>query len=225
VAFYCEEQISWPGSEFEEAQDCVDLENLAGKYGELSFVPATDFSNDSGTGKFVLELESNNDSIRRKVLSEQQLSHLMKHKIQFLVNGVWLEHDAKDALFPIVSIRNSTGNELEVLYVDCSLADINLQFLDLFDFTSTFVFWCYVVEGIGVVFVLVIFIVKKIGCPPDIGDVVLFIIFPISLGLSHISSIFYFFPKLFAVNLNFFTNWIWILLVLCWRVDMDFREK
>jgi hypothetical protein len=85
----------------------------------------------------------------------------MMHKIQFLVNGIWLEHNAKDSLFPIVSTRNSTENELKVLYLDCSLADINLQFLDLFEFTSSFVFWFYVAEGIGLAILFVLFMSKE----------------------------------------------------------------
>jgi hypothetical protein len=137
----------------------------------------------------------------------------MEHKIQFIVNGIWLEHNAKDSLFPIVSTRNSTGNELEVLYLDCSLADINLQFLDLFDFTSRFVFWFYVAEGIGSIILFGIFI-KKAGCPKDIVDV-LFLIFLISLALSHFSSIFYFLSTFFAVYLNFSIHVIWISLILC----------
>jgi hypothetical protein len=213
VALYCVEEINW--SEFDET-DCIDPEELTGNYGEISFVPASDFSNDSATGKFVLELESKNDSIRRQVLSEQQLSHLMKHKIQFLVNGVWLEHDVDESLFPIVSIRNSTGNETEVLYLDCSLADINLQFLDLFDFTSSFVFWCYVVEGICVLIVIITFI-KSERCPPDIEDVVLFIIilFFGVFSLIGFDFIFYFLPTFTAVYLNFYTNTVWTSIILC----------
>jgi hypothetical protein len=178
---------------------------LTGNHEEISFIRASDFSNDSTTPK----------SIRQKVLSEQQLSHLMMHKIQFLVNGVWLEHDVNESLFPIVSIRNSTGNELEVLYLDCSLADINLQFLDLFDFTSSFVFWLYVVEGICVIILIGIFIIEKIGCSTDIGDV-LFTFFVISSGFSHISLILQFLPTFFRVYLNFFFNMFLTFLILCW---------
>jgi hypothetical protein len=210
VALYCgDEEIDWTGS----GVDCIDPENLTGKFGEISFVRASDFSNYSSTGKFVRELESKNDSIRREVLSAEQLSHLMKHKIEFIVNGVWLKHDVAESLVPIVSIRNSTGNELEVLYLDCSLADINLQFLDLFDFTSSFVFWCYVVEGFSFVILIGIFVKKEIGCPETIGEV-LFTTFVISSGLSHISSILYFFSTFFAVYLNFFINLFWFSLLL-----------
>jgi hypothetical protein len=170
VAFYCGEENINLGSG-SEADDCIDPENLTGKFEEISFVPASDFSNDSSTGKFVRELDLKNDSIRRKILSAKQLSHLMEHKIDFIVNGVWLEHDIEASLFPIVSIRNSTGNELEVLYLDCSLADINLQFLDLFDFTSSFVFWCYVVEGFCFVILIGIFIKNGTEDPKDILEV------------------------------------------------------
>jgi hypothetical protein len=200
----------WTGEESGEA-GCIDPENLNGKYEEISFIRASQFSNDSSTGKFIRELASKNESIKRKVLSEQQLSHLMMHKIEFLLNGVWLEHDVDESLFPIVSIRNSTGNELEVLFLDCSLADINLQFLDLFDFTSRFVFWLYVAEGIGLIVLFGIFI-KEV----DDDIYVLGLIFLTSLGLSLISWIFYFLPTFFAVHLNFSSNVIWISPFLCW---------
>jgi hypothetical protein len=214
VAFYCNQEANWTVAEEKGPEKCNDPEKLTGKFEEIFFVRASDFPNDSSTGKFIRELESRNDSIRRKVLSEQHLSHLMEHKLQLIVNGVWLEHNAKDSLFPIVSTRNSTGNELEVLYLDCSLADINLQFLDLFDFTSSFVFWCYVVEGIGLIILIGMFIKEQIGCPDDIDDV-LFLIFYTSLGLSHISWTFYFLPTFFAVYLNFSTHVIWTSLILC----------
>jgi hypothetical protein len=50
------------------------------------------FSNDSATGKFVRELQSKNESIRRKALSGEQLSHLMMHKIELVANGIWVEN-------------------------------------------------------------------------------------------------------------------------------------
>jgi hypothetical protein len=139
----------------------------------------------------------------------------MEHKIEFIVNGIWLEHDVEASLFPIVSIRNSTGNELEVLYLDCSLADINLQFLDLFDFTSSFVFWFHVADGICVIILAAILIIEKIGCSTDIGDI-LFTFFVISFGLSHISLILQFLPTIFRVYLNFFFNMFLTFLILCW---------
>jgi hypothetical protein len=213
AVLYCDEEINWPGLE-KAGEDCIDPEEeMTGKYEEISFVPASDFSNDSATGKFVLELESKNDSIRRQKVTAQQLSHLMEHKIQFLVNGIWLEHDVDESLFPIVSIRNSTGNELEVLYLDCSLADINLQFLDLFDFTSSFVFWCYVAEGFCFVILIRIFIKNGTEDPKDILEI-LFRIFIISLGLSHISLIFHFLTTYFAVYLNIFFTLVWMSLLL-----------
>jgi hypothetical protein len=203
------EAYYWTGEESGEA-GCTDPEKLNGKYEEISFIRADEFSTDSSTSEFVRELTSRNDSIQRKIVSEQQLSHLMMQKIEFLVNGVWLEHDVDESLFPIVSIRNSTGNGLEVLYLDCSLADINLQFLDIFDFTSSFVFfWCYVVEGICVLILHAYAIKDKGGCPKDI-DEVLFVIFFISFAISHISLIFYFFSTFLGVYLNFFINLIWI---------------
>jgi hypothetical protein len=219
VVLLCEDELNWSEKEevSEDGEDCIDPETLDRKYGEISFVRSSEFSNDSATGKFILELhEAKNDSIHRKVLSEQQLSHLMMHKIQFLVNGVWLEHDVDESLFPIVSIRNSTGNELEVLYLDCSLADINLQFLDLFDFTSSFVFWFYVVEGICFVIFLAILLVKKIGCPPDIEDVIaIMILFSLVFSLVGFDFIFYILPTFSAIHLNFFTNIILISIVFC----------
>jgi hypothetical protein len=210
VILFCEEeQRNWSASE-KAGEGCISLREVGEKYEEVTFIRASWFSNDSSTAKFIHELESRNDSIRREVLSAQQLSHLMKHKIEFIVNGVWLEHDAKESLFPFVSIRNSTGNETEVLYLDCSLADINLQFLDLFDFTSSFVFWCYVVEGICVVILMGIYMKKEFGCPPDIEHV-LFIIILFFGGLSLIGFdfIFYFLPTFSAVYLNFYTNTVW----------------
>jgi hypothetical protein len=148
---YCNREANWTVAEEKAPEKCIDPEELTEKFEEISFVRASDFLNDSSTGKFIRELESKHDSIQRKVLAEQQLSHLMEHKLQLIVNGIWLEHNAKDSLFPIVSTRNSTENELEVFFLDCSLADINLQFLDLFDFTSSVVFWFYVAEGIGLI--------------------------------------------------------------------------
>jgi hypothetical protein len=213
VAFHCNQEANWTVTEEKASEKCIDPEELTGKFEEISFVRASDFPNDSSTGKFIRELESKNYSIRRKVLSEQQLSHLMEHKLQLIVNGIWLEHNAKDSLFPIVSTRNSSENELEVLYLDCSLADINLQFLDLFDFTSSFVFWCYAVEGFSLTILFGIFI--KEGCPDEIDDDVLGSIIFISLPLSHISWIFYFLPTFFAVYLNFSSNVIWISLIFC----------
>jgi hypothetical protein len=211
---HCNQEANWTVTEEKGAPEkCIDPEELTGKFEEISFVRASNFPDDSSTGKFIRELESKNDSIRRKVLSEQQLSHLMEHKIELIVNGVWLEHNAKDSLFPIVSTRNSTGNELEVLYLDCSLADINLQFLDLFDFTSSVVFWCYIAEGFSLTILFGIFI-KKEGCPDEIV-IVLVLIFLISLLLSHISWIFYFWPTFFVVHLNFSSNVIWVSVFLC----------
>jgi hypothetical protein len=212
VVFYCDvEAYYWTGEE----AGCIDPEKLNEKYEKISFIRADEFSSDSSTAKFVRELASKNESIRRKMVSTRQLSHLMKHKIEFLVNGVWLEHDVDESLFPIVSIRNSTENELEVLYLDCSLADINLQFLDLFDFTSNFVFWCYVVEGICVLILHAYFIKKEVGCPQRVNEV-LFTIFLISSAISHISLIFYFFSTFLGVYLNFFINMISIQTFLCW---------
>jgi hypothetical protein len=206
VVLYCDvEAYYWTGEE----AGCVGPENLNEKYEEISFVRADEFSTESSTAKFVRELASKNESIRRKIVSTRQLSHLMMHNIEFLLNGVWLEHDVDESFFPIVSIRNSTGNELEVLYLDCSLADINLQFLGLFDFTSSFVFWCCVVEGICVLVLHAFIIKKEIGCPDDIDDV-LFAIFFISFAFSHISLIFYFFSTFLGVYLNFFINLIFI---------------
>jgi hypothetical protein len=208
VVLYCDVEANW-ASEGEGAGDgCIDPEKLNKKYEEISFIRTGDFSNDSSTVEFVRELASKNDSIRRKVLSEQQLSHLMMHKMQFLVNGVWLEHDVDESLFPIVSIRNLTENELEVLYLDCSLADINLQFLDLFDFTSSFVLYLYITEGICLIAWLP-FGVTVFGCPTDFDDIVA-IMFMISVGLSITSSILYLFSNFFAVYLNFFVNMILI---------------
>jgi hypothetical protein len=209
VVFYCNEETNWTRSEEGEA-GCIDPEKLSEKFEEISFIRASEFSTDSSTGKFVRELASKNDSIRRKIVTAQQLSHLMKHKIEFLVNGVWLEHDVTESLFPIVSIRNSTENELEVLYLDCSLADINLQFPDLFDFTSSFVFWCYFVEGIGIA-VFLVFFIKAIECPTDKAGVPA-VIFWMCVG--HISLLSYFFSTFLADYLNFFINTISILTFL-----------
>jgi hypothetical protein len=210
VIFYCDQETKWPRSE-EEEEGCIDPEKLCEKFEEISFIRASQFSTDSSTGKFVRELASKNDSIRRKmVTAQQQLSHLMMHKIGFLVNGVWLEHDVDESLFPIVSIRNSTENELEVLYLDCSLADINLQFLDLFDFTSSFIFWCYFTEGIGIA-VFLAFFIRAIECPTDKGGVPA-VIFWMSVG--HISLISYFFTTFLSDYLNFFANTISILTFL-----------
>jgi hypothetical protein len=205
----------------------VFFDDFGGKYGdpkiskgknqEIHFVRASDFSNDSSTGKFIRELESKNDSIRRKVLSEQQLSHLMEHKLQLIVNGIWLEHNAKDSLFPIVSTRNSTGNKLGVLYLDCSLADINLQFLDLFDFTSMYIFWLYVVEGFGLAILFVLFMSKEDLDAKDAGtdnDDIGFALL-LSLGFSHLASILYFWSPFAAIYFNFFTNVILISMLLC----------
>jgi hypothetical protein len=204
---YCDEEINWPGLE-KAGEDCIDPEEeMTGKYEEISFVPASDFSNDSATGKFVLELESKNDSIRRQKVTAQQLSHLMEHKIQFLVNGIWLEHDVDESLFPIVSIRNSTGNELEALYLDCSLADINLQFLDLFDFTSSFVFWFYVAEGICFFILMIFGTVRRSLKIKDDFD--LHIIIISHLVISHISSIFSFYSETISIYFNFYINMIW----------------
>ncbi len=209
MVFYCDVEANWTRSEEGEGagDGCVDLENLNEKYEEISFIRADEFSTDSSTGNFVRELASKNESIKRKMVLAQQLSHLMMHKIEFLVNGVWLEHDVDESLFPIISIRNSTGNELEVLYLNCSLADINLQFLDFFDFTSSFVFWFYVLEGICVLILHACFIKKYIGCPDDIDDV-LFFIFLIFFAFSHISLIFYFFSTFLGIYFNFFINMI-----------------
>jgi hypothetical protein len=215
VALYCGDEINWTGPDETGAEDCTDLENLTGKFEEISFIRASDFFNDSSTGKFIRKLESKNDPIRRQIVTAQQLSHLMEHKLQLIVNGIWLEHDVAESLFPIVSIRNSTGNELEVLYFDCSLADINLQFLDLFEFTSTFVFWFHVTKGICFVILIGIFIKKEIGFPNDIKKTFI-IIFVISLGLSltGFDFIFYFLPTFFAIYLNFLINMVWISLLL-----------
>jgi hypothetical protein len=208
AAFYCGDEKNWSEPD-EKNQDCIDPE----KFKEISFIRASDFSNVSVTGKFIRELWWKNYSVRRQVVTAQQLNHLMEHKIQFIVNGVWLEHDVAESLFPIVSIRNSTGNELEVLYLDCSLADINLQFLDLFDFTSSFVFWCYVAEGFCFVILIRIFIKNGTEDPKDILEI-LFRIFIISLGLSHISLIFHFLTTYFAVYLNIFFTLVWMSLLL-----------
>jgi hypothetical protein len=211
---YCNQEANWTVTEEKGPEKCIDPEELTGKFENVHFFRASDFLNDSSTDKFIRELELKNDSVQRKVLSEQQLSHLMEHKLQLIVNGIWLEHNAKDSLFPVVSIRNSTGNELEVLYLDCSLADINLQFLDLFDFTSSFVFWFYVAEGIGLIILFGI-VIKKEGYPKDIIGYDLILIFLTLLGLSHIGWIFYFLPTFFVVYLNFYSNVIWISPFLC----------
>jgi hypothetical protein len=194
-----------------------DPEILKGKNDEIHFVRASGFPNDSSTGKFIGDLASKNDSIRRKVLSEKQLSHLMEHKVKFTVNGIWFEHNAKDSLFPIVSIRNSTENELEVLYLDCSLADINLQFLDVFGFTSRVIFWLYVVEGFGLTILFVLFMSKEDLDAKDAGtdnDDIGFALL-LSLGFSHLASILYFWSPFAAIYFNFFTNLILISMLLC----------
>jgi hypothetical protein len=208
VIFYCDQETKWPRSG--GVKQCIDPANLNEKYEEIYFIRASEFSNDSSTGKFVRELASKNESIKRKIVTAQQLNHLMMHKIEFLLNGVWLEHDVDESLFPIVSIRNSTENELEVLYLDCSLADINLQFLDLLDFTSSFVFWCYFAEGIGIA-VFLVFFIKAIECPTDNGGVPA-VIFWMCVG--HISLLSYFFSTFLADYLNFFVNTISILTFL-----------
>jgi hypothetical protein len=209
-------------------EEYIDQEKLEGKFDEISFVEPSDFSNDSTTVKFIRELESKNESIQSKRLSEKQLSHLMMHKIQFVVNGIWMEHDVRKLLFPIVSITNSTKNEsnLEVLYLDCSLADINLQFLDLFDFTTNFVFCCYILEGICFLGLLVAFIKSQISSSMDIIIInnipyyfldVPELIFWITLGLSHITLIFYqlSFSTYFVVCLHLAINMAWISMFLC----------
>jgi hypothetical protein len=212
VVLYCDAESETKFEEGRDGVDCIDPEKLDGKYEEISFIRASQFSNNSLTGKFVHELASKNDPIRRKIVSARQLSHLMKHKIQFLVNGIWLEQAVDESLFPIVSIRNSTENELEVLYLDCSLADINLQFLDLFDFASIFVFWLIILEG-SIFLVLLLIGIVKYGCPTDLDNMLTFKLL-IFNGFRHIGSIFYFFSTFFAVYLSYFFNLILITIFL-----------
>jgi hypothetical protein len=122
--------------------ECHQNENEIPGYDTISFLQAQELSNDSTTFKFVEELRSRNDLIRTKLITETDLSYLMLHKIQQIANGFQFGYDIQNSLLPLVAFTNSTGTvQMEVLYLDYSLADANLRFLALVNWMN-FSFFC-----------------------------------------------------------------------------------
>jgi hypothetical protein len=123
--------------------ECPQKENQTTRYDTISFLQTQELSNDSTTFKFVKELQrSSTDSIRTKVITENDLTYLMLHKIQQIANGFQFGYDIQNSLLPIVALTNSTGTvQMEVLYLDYSLANANLRFLALVNWMN-FSFFC-----------------------------------------------------------------------------------